>query len=276
MLSSVQSGWQGIALEHFHYPPYETPEYAYADHKIAIHTRIPQDLQVKRRLDGRVHYEQVLTEQVIVVPATVAHQVQWDRPSEFLILTLSPEVLRHTAYEIISPDQIDLVPCLPKPDPLIKHIGLALKSELEANGGCDRVYVESLVNCLKVHLLKWYSATPPALESQTGKLPQARLKQVVDYIYEHLEQELKLAELAALVGMSVCYFAWLFKQTTGVPPHQFIVQHRLERAQQLLECSDRTIADIAIQCGFSSQSHLTRSFRKHLGTTPKAYRNAMR
>lgn len=274
LLSSVQSGWQGITLEYFRYPPFETPEYSYADHKIAIYTHIPKSLRVKRRLDGQVQYEQVLTEQVIVVPATVAHQVMWDQTSEFLILTLKPDVLNGVAYDAIAPDRVDLVPCLPQVDPLIQQLGLTLKSELEVNGGRDRLYVESLVNCLAVHLLKKYSAVPPTF-SASGSLPQSSLKQVTTYIQDHLDQDLKLADLAALVGMSTCYFTSLFKHSTGTSPHQFIVQRRLARSQQLLKQSNAAIADIALQCGFSSQSHLTRLFRRHLGITPKAYRKAM-
>lgn len=271
LLSSAQAGWQGITLEYFRYPPYETPEYSYPEHKIAIHTQVPQNLQVERRLDGRFQREQVTEEQVIVVPATVSHRVQWDQTSEFLILSLSPDLLSRAAYEAIAPDRVDLVPCLPKPDPLIQQLGLALKEEL-MNGEGDRLYVDSLVNCLAMHLLKKYSASPASLRPFQGGLSQQKVKQVTAYIDAHLEQALTLAHLAALVEMSACYFAWVFKQSIGVAPHQYIVQRRLARAQQLLKNSDWMIAEIAIQCGFSSQSHLTRLFRQHLGTTPKAYR----
>ncbi len=271
LLSSAGAGWKGITLEQFRCPPFETPEYAYPDHKIAIHTRIPDDLQVKRRLNGRVQVEQVVAEQVVVVPAEVTHQVQWDQDSEFLILTLKPDVLRQVAYEAIAPDRVDLVPDLPRADPLVRQLGLALRSELELNGGRDHLYVESLVNCLTVHLLKMYSALPPRFPA-AGPLPPSTLALVTGYIQEHLDQPLQLADLAALVGMSICYFATVFKQSMGTSPHQFIVHCRLRRSQQLLKRSDATIADIALQCGFSSQSHLTRTFRKHLGTTPKAYR----
>lgn len=271
LLSSVGAGWQGITLEQFRCPPFETPEYSYKDHKIAIHTRIPEDLQVKRRLNGRVQVEQVVAKQVIVVPAGVTHQVQWDQSSEFLILTLKPDVLGQVAYEAIAPDQVDLVPDLPRVDALVRQLGLALRSELELNGGRDHLYVESLMHLLAVHLLKTYSSAPPRFTS-AGPLPPSALALVSGYIQDHLDQTLPLADLAALVGLSACYFATLFKQSTGTSPHQFIVQCRLRRSQRLLRRSETAIADIAIQCGFSSQSHLTRVFRKHLGTTPKAYR----
>jgi len=275
LLSSRQTDWQGITLEYFRYPPYETPEYAYPEHKIAIHTHVPQNLQVERRLDGQFQQEQVFEEQVIVVPANVTHQVQWDQTSEFLILSLNPELLKQVAYEAIAPDRIDLVPCLPKPDPLIHQLGIALKEELTSGGG-DRLYVESLVNCLAMHLLKKYAANPSSLRPFQGGLSQPKLRQVTDYIDTHLEQELTLANLADLLKMSTCYFAWLFKQSTGFAPHQYLVQRRLARAQHLLKHSDRRIVEIAAACGFSSQSHLTRLFRKHLNTTPKAYRAMLR
>jgi AraC family transcriptional regulator len=267
LLSSVGTGWQGITLEQF--------RYSYADHKIAIHTHIPENLRVKRRLNGRVQYEQVFAEQVIVIPARVTHQVQWDQRSEFLILTLKADVLSQVAYEVIPHDKVDLVPDLPRVDSLIQQLGLALRSELEMNAGHDHLYVESLVNCLAVHLLKKYSAVPPRFP-HPGPLPHSTLAQVTGYIQEHLDQALRLADIAALAGISACYFASLFKQSTGVSPHQFIVQCRLQRSQQLLKHSDATIADIAIQCGCSSQSHLTRLFRQHLGTTPKTYRTIMK
>lgn len=275
LLSSAGAGWLGITLEQFRCPPSETPEYSYPDHKIAIHTHIPAHLQVKRRLDGRLQVEQVVAEQVVVVPAGVTHQVQWNRSAEFLILTLRPEVLAQVAYEAIAADQVDLVPDLPRVDALVQQLGLALRSELEWNGGRDHLYVESLVNCLAVHLLKHYAAAPPRCPP-AGPLPPSKLALVTGYVEDHLDQALRLADLASLVGMSACYFASLFKQSTGTSPHQFIVQCRLRRSQQLLRGSDATIADIAIRCGFSSQSHLTRLFRRHLGTTPRSYRMATR
>ncbi len=212
--------------------------------------------------------EQVVAELVVVVPPGVTHQVQWDQSSEFLILTIKPDVLGQVAYEVIAPDRVDLVPDLPRVDALVRQLGLALRSELELNGGSDHLYVESLVNCLAVHLLKTYSAVPPRLPA-SGPLPSSTLTLVTGYIQDHLHQALSLADLAALVGLSACYFATLFKQSTGMSPHQFVVQCRLQRSQQLLARTDVAISAIALQCGFSSQSHLTRVFRQHLGTTPE-------
>lgn len=103
-------------------------------------------------------------------------------------------------------------------------------------------------------------------------MPQRQLLQVLAYIHDHLDQDIKLADLAALLNMSQFHFSHLFKQAIGTSPDQYLLQQRVERAKQLLKDSDRSIMDIAFLCGFSSYSHLSKQFRQLTGLTPKAYR----
>jgi AraC family transcriptional regulator len=265
LLSSVQSEWQGIALEYFRYPPFETPEYAYPEHKIAIHTHIPEDLQVERRLDGRFQSDRVVEKQVIVVPAHVTHQVQWDRASEFLILSVTPALLSQVADGSI----VDLVPRLPQPDPLIHQIGLTLKQELEDGGG-DRLYVESLINCLTVHLLTKYSNVKRSSSSDTSQLSPSRLKLAIEYIHDNLGKNISLTDLAGIANLSLSQFSRLFRQETGLSPHQYSLHARIEQAKHLLRSSrDISISNIAHQLGFADQSHFTRHFKRIVGVTPK-------
>lgn len=95
----------------------------------------------------------------------------------------------------------------------------------------------------------------------------------MEYINENLERDLTLSEIAASVGMSSYHFARTFKQATGLPPHQYLIKLRLENAKRLLAQTNLAIAEIAYRVGFASQSHFTTLFRKHVGTTPKAYRD---
>ncbi|MDJ0621078.1 MAG: helix-turn-helix transcriptional regulator [Calothrix sp. MO_192.B10] len=88
----------------------------------------------------------------------------------------------------------------------------------------------------------------------------------------HLDREIKLADLAQLVDMSQFHFGRLFKQSLGLSPYQYLLQQRVERAKQLLKQTDKSIMDIAFDCGFNSHSHLSRRFRQLTGMTPKAYR----
>ena len=110
------------------------------------------------------------------------------------------------------------------------------------------------------------------ISGDVGTLPWGRLRRVIEYIQQNLDQALTLAELAALVYMSPYYFARLFKCSTGVPPHRFVVQQRIARACAILATPEPSIAQISRMVGFRSPSHFTTVFRRVTGITPKGYR----
>lgn len=119
--------------------------------------------------------------------------------------------------------------------------------------------------------------TPPLGTSPDGHvLPGCRLRRVTEYIHQNLDKDLTLAELADVVYMSPYHFARLFKGSTGVPPHRFVVQQRIAHARGVLARTGRPIAEISRLVGFRTPSHFTRVFRHVLGITPGAYRTAAR
>ena len=118
------------------------------------------------------------------------------------------------------------------------------------------------------HDLGW----PPAARAELGTLPLSRLRRVTEHISEHLDQELTLAQLGAVVYMSPYHFARLFQRSTGVPPHQFVVRTRIDRAVTLLAARELSIARISRAVGFRTASHFSTVFRRVTGLTPRAYR----
>ncbi len=116
------------------------------------------------------------------------------------------------------------------------------------------------------------SAWPPATRRELGALPLSRLRRVTEHIREHLDQDLTLARLGAVVYMSPYHFARLFQRSTGVPPHQFVVRTRIDRAVTLLAARDLPIARISRAVGFRTASHFSTVFRRVTGVTPRAYR----
>jgi AraC family transcriptional regulator len=118
-------------------------------------------------------------------------------------------------------------------------------------------------------------ATNQAILATTVKngLPPYKLQQVIDYMNQHLHQEIQLANLAKVANISPFYFCHSFKQSTGTSPYQYLIQRRVERAKQLLQHGEMTIAEIALECGFSNQSHFTKRFQQWTGLTPRVYRN---
>ncbi|MEP0925435.1 AraC family transcriptional regulator [Leptolyngbya sp. ST-U4] len=103
-------------------------------------------------------------------------------------------------------------------------------------------------------------------------LTRTQLQQVLNYIHTHLDRDLSLAELADVINISPTYFASLFKQAIEISPHQYVIQQRVEQAKLMLSKTDLAIADIALQVGFSSQSHLTQQLKRLTGMTPKQIR----
>ena len=105
-----------------------------------------------------------------------------------------------------------------------------------------------------------------------GGLPARKQKQVVEFIEEHLAEEISLATLADLVNLSLYHFARAFKQSFGVPPHRYHMARRMVRARSLLQKSTLSVTQIGIQIGFRETSSFTRAYRRFAGVTPSEFR----
>jgi AraC family transcriptional regulator len=103
-----------------------------------------------------------------------------------------------------------------------------------------------------------------------------QLNNALDFMQANLERSIDLLEIARAAGLSPTHFARQFRRTTSEPPHRYLIRLRIERATRLLRETNQGVADIAFACGFANQEHMTRLFRQHLGTTPGAYRRAIR
>jgi AraC family transcriptional regulator len=124
--------------------------------------------------------------------------------------------------------------------------------EMQCGGMGGQLYAESLANVLVIHLLRNYSIESPQLDDGEARLSQVQLQQILDYLQSYLDKNIGLNELANLLGMNVHSFWKLFKRSTGMPPHQYVIRCRLARAQILLKQQRKiSIDEIALQCGFA-------------------------
>lgn len=159
-------------------------------------------------------------------------------------------------------------------DQRIQLLAVALEVEVREGMPSGRLYGESLGIALVAHLLARYAAKPLIAREPQGGLPPYRLRRTIDYIQANLGKNLGLSELAGNVDMSPYYFARMFKHSTQLAPHQYLLSKRIERGKQLLNAHELTMAEVAIELGFSDQGHFARVFRKLVGVTPKNYSNA--
>jgi AraC family transcriptional regulator len=161
-------------------------------------------------------------------------------------------------------------------DPILYHLGASLSALLEHPEEDNSLLADHIALSLQSHLYQTYSATPASSRRARGGLALWQESHAKEAMDANLNNEINIAQLAHECGLSTSRFARAFKESTGCPPHRWLLQRRIERAQDLLLNSDKTLVEIAKACGFSGQSHLTRAFSQTVGTSPGFWRRARR
>ncbi|KAF3884562.1 MULTISPECIES: helix-turn-helix domain-containing protein [Nostocales] len=273
ILSSQSRGWENIVVEQFQHPPGEARCHYSQEHAIylSLSSRPIRLLQVH---EGQTYAGMYAKGDISITPAKTQCFARWDGEDSHLQIRIASDFIQSVATEALAmnSDRLELLSQFQARDPQIESLGMMLVCELQQENLGGRLYVESLANVLAVHLLRQYFASKPHLAIYKGGLPERQLLQVLEYINEHLNQDIKLADLAQLLGMSQFHFSHLFKRSLGIAPYQYLLQQRIERAKQLLKQTDQLIVDIALECGFNSHSHLSKQFRQLTGITPRTYR----
>jgi transcriptional regulator of acetoin/glycerol metabolism/AraC-like DNA-binding protein len=139
-----------------------------------------------------------------------------------------------------------------------------------SRGGCSSAEL-AIHSRSRITILHNVPLPEPAPEMRGGLSP-VRTQRICEYIASNLEQNIRLETLAEMAGLSVQHFSRAFKQSVGMPPHCYILQRRIERAQHMLRNTRRPLSEIALSSGFSDQSHLARHFRRLTGLPPSALR----
>jgi AraC family transcriptional regulator len=134
------------------------------------------------------------------------------------------------------------------------------------------LYVDGLSMTLASYAYGRYLGGPPP--PSQGRLPASEMELLVAYVETRLSTNIGLTELADLVGYSPNQLVRLFKSSFGVSPYQYVLQRRVERAKSLLRANRHSLAEVALTCGFATQSHFSACFKARTGLTPGAYRRA--
>jgi AraC family transcriptional regulator len=273
--SSSGKGWHGLDIAEIIHPVDDFALPALPSHILVVNLSTPSTIQEQlARRQG-----QLGTGNLVILPAGAPTNWHVEREGEVrhLHLYLSPTLIHEiTASADINPDTVEFAQTLGIFDPQIESIALSLLSELRTEGLGGRLYVESLANILCIRLLRQHSSVKqPSLPRFVG-LDRATLRRVSTYVEERLAEDLSLSEMAAVASLSPYYFARLFKASTGVSPHQYVIGRRIERAKLLLSTTNWSLTTIAHAVGFAHESHLALHFKRVTGLIPSSYRGSYR
>jgi len=162
-------------------------------------------------------------------------------------------------------------------EPLLEHLALACVAALSKPSRSTSFYVDHLAWAMAAHLIETQArGSVVSSVAHCSGLTDRQLKRVEEYMVEHMDGDLGVEDLAAAAGLSPVYFARQFKLRTGCSPHRYLRSLRVKRAKELLGHDHMSIAEIALNCGFCHQEHMTNVFRAECGTTPAAFRREIR
>jgi AraC family transcriptional regulator len=272
--SSDRLGWVSLEAARCRAAPaseLEHPGSTY--HRLILFVRPPEELDL--RYDGVKRHVPPPAGAISVIPASSPARWRWSGRPDSLRICLEPGLVTRVGAGAFNLDPTRLtVPPLDGLDlPHLRAAMLAVDAELAAGGAGGSLASESLANVLAVHLVRHVLAPPQPGRGRDGALPRGRLRAVVEYIEEHLDAGLTLEQMAAAARLSVYHFARQFKAAIGLPPHQYVILRRVERAKQLLQAAtDLSLVEVALHAGFSDQSQLSHHFKRLVGITPGQFR----
>jgi AraC family transcriptional regulator len=276
-LSSVRLGWPGIEAARCRADRvFELHPPAIAHHWLVLFLRPPEDLDLQ--CEGVKRHIPPPAGTISLVPAGSPSRWRWSGRRDLLAIYLESGMVARVAAEAfdLDPARLTFPPLDSLELPHLRAAIVAVGAELTASGAGGRLAAESLANVLAVQLIRHVRAPRRPERGRDGVLPQWRLRAVAEYIEEHLDASPTLDQIAAVARLSPYHFARQFKTATGLPPHQFVILRRVERAKQLLQGGDLSLAEIAVHAGFSAQSVFCHHFKRLVGVTPRQFRMSAR
>lgn len=272
-VDSSPLGWRGITLMGYQYDGQEADIPEMRDYMIVVYRGGKSTM--RRRSGGP--WQTATVERGVISLLTRAEQSiwHWDKPIDVRHIYLSHDTLAETASQVFErePAAIEVDDHLCSADATIPHCLQVLEDEMMHGGPGQKLLVEAVRTQIAVHLLRRFARVdlPNVSPAVFNSLQKHR---ILEFIEERLGENFGLDSLAGSVGLSPFHFSRQFKAEFGQTPHSFVIHKRVERAKTMLQKGDIAMKAVAVDCGFSDQSHFCRTFRKMVGVTPDEYRRS--
>jgi AraC-like DNA-binding protein len=209
---------------------------------------------------------------VSVLPFEERPRIFLPGPFDTLVLHVTQNALDEIAYSHRVPRVDRLVWPFGHPDPVVNNLGQTLVSTLQQPTHASKLFVNHVLHALNSHFVCSYGGIRQSAKHVQGGLTAQQVRRATEFLDAHLDADIDLQQVAETCELSVSHFARAFRQTFGKPPYRWLIERRIDKARDLMAHSRLTIAEVAIQCGFTDQSGLNRSFKRVHGVTPGTWR----
>ncbi|MGK9264943.1 AraC family transcriptional regulator [Sinorhizobium meliloti] len=272
-------GWNALYASSQHELPFGGEFSAVADELLVWHRNGPAN--IKGHSGHRGFSQLVPPDGIHLIPGNADFSIELGNELDTLHVYLRRWVIEEVGRDLVSgdPATIQLRPCVTSNDRLLVNMLSAVAEALEDEASTSRLFIDHIARAIACQLVLNYSERAPSKNTpkNEGRAPNARMIRVaIEYMHENIDNSIGLDEIARTTNCSVSHFAREFRSHTGVPPHRYLIQMRVKKACRLLESSNLPIAEIAYECGFTHQEHMTRHFKQIFDTTPAAYRRRRR
>ena len=269
---------KGFVMEEHHMIPFEMPDLWVPNYLVTLTLPSPRLPRPKRVFfDGGRECEFVVEPgSCAVVAPRELRKFRFEGEAWGLILQIEPEVLQSMIANPRDGNALELIRFWDGVDPVLRDLLLKIHAEVQSDFAAGGILAEHLCARLAEELIQRYSIGKLKIDQYKGGLPGTKLRQVMEYIDSHLDQNLTTGEIARVAGLSKYHFGKAFSASTRMTLHSFILARRMVRARALLAHSDLPLVHVAAEAGFSSQSHFTTVFLERTGVTPGRYRSERR
>jgi AraC family transcriptional regulator len=161
-------------------------------------------------------------------------------------------------------------------DPVTSRLLMSAADVLEGNAALDALFRQQLTDLLATRLLAAHAGAPTTFQPVMGGLSPNALRRAIERLRSDSDADVSLAALASDAGLSRFHFCRAFKESTGLSPHAWLRQHRLEQAMNMLRDTDASVVSVAAALGYASQTAFAAAFRKLTGETPSNWRRRVR
>ena len=227
---------------------------------------------VTARMEEQRFRGQVLSGDMWLIPRFALHSAFFPGVHGVVALSVGPLALERHVGPLMHGGRMEFAPRFSLKDSQLEHLVRGIVGVAEEGPQADPLIAELLLNATCLRLAKRYTVSKLNPAPRTGGLPPMRLKRVLSYIEANLDKAITLSELSRVADMSLYYFATLFKQSTSLSPHQYVLRRRIERAKQLLRETESSVLEISLSLGFEQPNNFARTFRRLTGTSPTHYR----